>query len=220
MAKLIYKFLKGQEDRYQVSTISSETIMNDNTEESRKDNSVNMELVQKLIDLDKDGTGHIVIIVDKGPPANDGGKQTYFMKMATNGKILVSSSGQMQNNTPSLPDRDVLPGNSWIGESLVNLPGVKSSKPYKNTYNLEKFEDIKEYNCAVIGMKSETLNVEIDIPAYPDVKVKQVINSNGKIYFAHEEGKLIKSITNTYSTSYLPDNKIMETEMTVKVEII
>ncbi|MEQ8167623.1 MAG: hypothetical protein ABRQ38_01915 [Candidatus Eremiobacterota bacterium] len=219
MAKLTYKFLKGQEDRYKVSTISSETIMDDSTEESRKDNSVNMELVQKIIDLDNDGTGHIVMIVDKGPPAHDGGKQTYFIKMATNGKILVNSSGHMQN-TPSLPDKDVMPGHSWTGESIVNLPGVKSSKPYKNIYKLEKFEDIDEYNCAVISMKSETLDVNIDIPDYPDFKVRQIINSDGKIFFAPEEGKLIKSVTNTYTTSYLPDNKLMETEMTVKVEIM
>jgi len=218
MAILKYKFLKGDEDRYRVVTSSLETISRDTGEETSKDSSIKMELLHKITDVLPDGTGNILVIIEKGPAGPDGKKQEYVMKMATNGKILEMSGVKMQN-TASLPDNDVQQGSTWSAESALELPGVKNPVPYKNIYTLKSFEKVDNYDCAVITMKSDKLNVEIDVPDFPEVKVKQTIKSEGEIFFAYNEGKLVRSTTTTITCSNLPDGT-METEMMVKVELI
>ena len=177
-----------------------------------------MELVQKVTDINPDGSVSLLTIVDVGPPARDGGKQHFYIKMTPYGKIIQASSTGMEN-AASLPEHPVKIGDTWISETLLNMSNVKEPVNYKNTYTLKEFVIMGKYECALILMLSERLNVILNVPENPDSKISQIIDSEGEIYFAYKEGKLIKSVSRTSTYAELDEYNI-ETQHTVETEII
>ena len=104
------------------------------------------------------------------------------------------------------------PGTIWRGYSVSNFMGY-----YKDYYILEDFEKSGNFEYGIISFDSEDLLVDLSLPEYPDLKLRQEIESYGEIYFDYMMGKILKSRVTVRTYVDLPESS-METEMTEYME--
>jgi hypothetical protein len=138
------------------------------------------------------------------------------MKMKSNGEVSqmggAAGAGGGQTHA-SFPDNAVGAGESWSGESTIEIPGTNKTVLLKTNHTLETFEKIKGYDCAKIKVKTP----ETKIPLQDDVE--QTIIVEGTTYFDHKEGRLVKSIAETKTWMSIPSGQSVKTSTKMTIEI-
>ncbi len=125
--------------------------------------------------------------------------QVMPVKMKKNGEIFqMSENGSGGQTHPSFPDTPVGKGDTWAGESKLEIPGSDKTVILKTDHILENFEHIKGYDCVKINVSSP----ETVIPLQENIT--QTMTVTGTTYFAYNEGKLIKSIVETDTSMKVP----------------
>jgi len=119
--------------------------------------------------------------------------QTINMKMQKNGKI-TQSSVDMPFNQPPFPEKPLTEGDSWVGDSQINVPNRPEPLTMHYNYTLKGFKNLSGYDCAEISVSCPQTAIDLQ------EGVQQVISAEGTTYFAYREGRLIKSQVNTKTT--------------------
>lgn len=204
--KLEYKMNKGEEYIYQITLDSEQRIEVEGKPQEVKDHLI-MKMLQRVADVNKDGSYNLEMVVEPQQLVRNGenmpmqgGEQRVTMKMNKNGEILETSMPSPASQ-PSFPTKPLVVGEKWTGESKINL-GKPEPAILKFNYLLWGVEQTKGYECAIIQVNSP----ETEIPL--DGGNVQKISANGTTFFAHQEGRLVKSEVNTKIFMEAPQGKL------------
>lgn len=115
------------------------------------------------------------------------------MKLAKSGRILGTSDPlklqYFQDMLVSFPEKPVKKGDEWKIENPLKIPkgdGTETTLTAVVTCKVADFKKFDGKNCAVIETKLETIDEKTKTS---DVRVE----SKGRIYFDHENGRLVGS---------------------------
>lgn len=209
--KLEYKMNKNEEYIYQVDVDSTREIT-ENTEVHTEHDLLKMRMVQKVTEVLPDGSYSLDMVVEPqeffqggNPVPLNAPPQTVQMKMNRSGEVLWSSMPSPASQ-PSFPKRSIFIGESWDGESKVNLQDLEG-RPLppavlKFKYLLWGVEKVKGYDCAKIEVTNPETHVSLG------EGLTQKITASGTTYFAHGHGRLVKSEVETKISMELPQGKV------------
>lgn len=204
--KLEYKMSKGEEYIYQITLDSEQKIDMEGNKQEIKDN-LKMKMSQKVIDVGQDGIYQLEMVVEPQQLIRNGesvpmqgGEQRVTMKMNRSGEIIETSMPSPASQ-PSFPTKTLMVGETWTGESKINV-GKPEPAVLKFNYLLWGVEQTKGHECAIIQVNSPETGIPLDGGNV------QKISASGTTFFAHKEGRLVKSEVNTKIYMEVPQGKL------------
>lgn len=171
---------------------------------------------QEVIDILEDGSVELVTTVDSVKCLKGDEKRALSVTGQKDKTFLPpQEAGQ------GFPQEELEMGNTWERElSMVLAPQIKwpegNIHPMKIHYTLEGVEEINEWLCAKIKQDSSLI---IRIPSEEE-EIKQIRKATGYIYFAIDDGKLIKSTSHISNIISSNGNTKMETIEDLTIELI
>jgi len=214
--KLEYNLRDGEKLEYKTHVISHHKLTEKDKPPVEQSSTLDMSMFQICKGVDPQGLFMVDVIIQSGKIQRDGKEeplpnqgQTVSMKMKKDGEI-TNSSENVPYSQPPFPKHPVKQGDTWTGESKIDIEGKPEPVVIKYNYTLIGFEKISGYTCAVIEAKSPDTIVELE----PGVNQKLI--ASGKTYFAHSIGRLVKSIVETDTIITAPE---IELKTNIKVEV-
>ncbi|MFH0801828.1 MAG: hypothetical protein V2A78_05510 [bacterium] len=217
---LEYKMKKGETLQYKANVSLHQQLKEEGEmkEEQDVNTFLDMLMVQKVTEIS--GKQYdIDVTIESGNVKRNGEQeelpnvgQTVSVKMNRDGKI-TKTSVDFPFEQPPFPSKPVKLGESWKSDSKLSIPGKPEPFTLTYEYTLKDFAKVHGYDCAEIAVKCP----ETIIPLEGEMKQKLV--AGGTTYFAHREGKLIKSEVET-RTEVSAENTIVLTNTKVKVELL
>lgn len=165
---------------------------------------------QRVLRLEEDGTAHVVTLSEpegNGPEINVPGvqvqRQVLYSLMDDRGNMLESSGGT-GGSTYAFPEGPVRVGEAWEASVEVQFPGMPAPAKATNRYVLAGAEEVHGYRCVRIEMTSSELSFEMLLPDGQQ-KAKVLLENQGTLFFAPEEGVLVKMELRTRSIPHIQD---------------
>jgi hypothetical protein len=165
-----------------------------------------------------------------------GWKFGFDLRMRQNGEIVkvVTDDPKLafeydrsyKPSQPVFPDHAITPGYSWTQNFSVEVP--RGNPTVATTrYQLDSFTKVDRFDCAVINFKGELEYEECyqppaDKPAKEFIakKYRSQVTSEGRIYFAHREGFMVKKVNlitwKSLTTTFTKDKVEQQSRTTVK----
>jgi hypothetical protein len=160
----------------------------------------------------------------------------FVLRMRKNGEILkvvtedpkvaFDFNRSYKPSQPVFPDRAIAPGYKWAQNFSVEMPHGGKPTIATTEYLLNGFEKIGEFDCAVIDFKGaleyeDSYKPPEDKPAeFLLRKYRSRFTSEGRLFFAHREGLMVKRtnlITSTVlTTTYKKDNTEQQSKSVFK----
>ncbi|MBI2266967.1 MAG: hypothetical protein HYU64_17695 [Armatimonadetes bacterium] len=226
--QLAYKFSKGEERKYKTTTSMVREVDERTKVMQKQASTIESELAQKVIEVEGDGSAHLVTHLEVKSQETDGRplptvseKQTLYFKMDPTGRILEVSGMSSQGN-PAFPLQPVQEGDSWKDETTINLPFFQSPQRISSTYTLEEIVPVNGFECARIKVATDeavfTTMATMEVSGAPQ-EVKQIIENQGTIFFAHKEGVLVRSDMNTRAVARVGE-MVVDTTTNVVMELV
>jgi|GEM_PF-4431334 len=220
---LEYKFKEGDVSEYKTYIESAtEMISAEGTE--RIEAIMELDTTQKIIKVNPDGTYNVEVMVTNARMKRDGEdvpipnlEQPIMMKMSKNGKVMEMRGAMAQAGTsthPSFPSNSVDVGDTWSGDSIIEIPGTDKKVKLHTDHKLERFETIQGRECAVI--KVITPDTEIPI----EENITQIMKVTGSTYFDYKAGTLVKSIADTNTSMTLPTGQTVKTYTRMTINLV
>ncbi len=214
---LEYKMKKGEVLTYK-TTVHSEQEIKTEDQSGSTTSDVEMKMVQKCTDVAPDGTMTVDVTIQSGKLKRDGQEeelpnvgQTITLKMRKSGEI-VHTSIDLPFEQPAFPTKQVKKGEAWVGKSKISIPGKPDMVELNYNYSLWEFSKTLGYDCAEIKVSCPQTNIPIQ------EGIEQTLTASGTTYFAHREGRLIKSEVETKTTIKAQDGSVF-TSIKVVVEL-
>lgn len=214
---LEYKMKKGETLTYKTTVHSEQEIKTDEQAGSTS-SDVEMKMVQKCTDVGPDGTMTVDVTIQSGSIKREGEEeelpnvgQTITLKMKKNGEI-VHTSVDLPFEQPAFPTKPVKKGDSWVGESKISIPGKPDMVSLDYNYSLWDFTKILGYDTAEIKVACKETKIPIQ------EGIDQTLSAEGTTYFAHKEGRLVKSEVATKTVITAQDGSV-DTKIRVTVEL-
>lgn len=208
--KLEYKLKKNEALIYN-STIQTKNEFIQGENKQTQDSIAEMAMEQLTKGVTPDGIATVDVTIKSGSlKINDKTEdlpnvgQVITMDMRKNGDIIKTSI-QVPFTQPTLPEKNIAQGESWTGESKITLPERAEPVIIKYNYTLKEFQNVSGYECAVISLESPETKIKLN------ENIIQTLSAKGATYFAHKEGRLIKSEVITNAIISAPDLSIKTT---------
>ncbi|MBI2265898.1 MAG: hypothetical protein HYU64_12110 [Armatimonadetes bacterium] len=201
--KLEYQMKKDEELSYKIRVNSQRETSDQGKVQTDKD-VLTLNMTQKVVAVSSDGiydlemnVTPLELVRNSEPIKLEVQSQSVKLKMSRSGEILAISMPSPATQ-PSFPTKPLRKGESWIGESKINLPGKADPFILKFNYMLWGLEKVKGYECAQIQVSSPETKIPIE------EQVTQKVSAVGTTYFAHKEGRLVKSDVETKTAMDFP----------------
>ncbi len=165
-----------------------------------------------------------------------GWKFGFDLRMRKNGEIVkvVTDDPKLafeydrsyKPSQPVFPGRPIAPGYAWTQNFSVEVP--RGNPTVATTrYQLDSFTQVDRFDCAVINFKGELEYQECyqppaDKPSKEFIakKYRSQVTSEGRIYFAHREGFMVKKVNlitwKLLTTAFTKDKVEQQSRTTVK----
>jgi hypothetical protein len=215
--KLEYKMTKGETLTYR-TTVHSEQEIRTEGQSGSTYSDVEMKMVQKCTDVAADGTMTVDMTIQSGRLIRDGEStelpnvgQTITLKMRNSGEI-IHTSVDLPFEQPAFPTKPVKKGENWTGQSRISIPGKPDRVTLNYNYSLWDFTKTLGYDCSEIKVNCPETMIPIG------EGIEQVLTAEGTTYFAHKDGRLIKSEVNTNTRITAQDGSV-RTDIRVVVEL-
>ncbi|MCI0690940.1 hypothetical protein L0337_02920 [candidate division KSB1 bacterium] len=165
-----------------------------------------------------------------------GWKFGFDLRMRKNGEIVkvVTDDPKLafeydrayKPSQPVFPDHAIKPGYAWTQNFSVEVP--RGNPTVATTrYQLDSFTQVDRFDCAVINFKGELEYQECyqppaDKPSKEFIakKYRSQVTSEGRIYFAHREGFMVKKVNlitwKLLTTTFTKDKVEQQSRTTVK----
>jgi len=226
---LEYKMKQGEVLRYK-TTVQSEQTLQEGSQHATGTSLMEMVMVQKATEVTTEGTMGVDVTIEAVGLKRDGeavafeegqdptGK-TVSMKMKKNGEV-VQTSMDLPFSQPPFPSRAIKKGETWTGDSKIPVPITNENGEVtghrevtlRYHYSLWDFTRVQGYDCAEIRVSCP----ESTIPLHD--KIEQRISATGTTYFAHREGRLVRSEVETESQISASETSI-KNHIKVRVEL-
>ena len=156
-------------------------------------------MIQQVSEVNADGSYTIEVLVmpqgltkSKEEIPLESTQQRVVMKMSRSGKILESNL-ETQTTMPSFPTRPIHLGETWEDELMLNIPSPVDGLPRNlrlvSVRTLRDIERTMGFDCAHIAVMNPEMELSLGGGNY------QRITARGDTYFAHKDGRLVKSDT-------------------------
>lgn len=191
-----YKFRTGDTLKYK-STMETKQETNQYGQAQETQSSLEMDIKQSVADI-KDDIFKMEILIERGsltqnnvtqelPPV----EKTSFTSFKKNGEIVAQEEAQFSQQ--AFPTHPINIGESWINSVNLKFPGRTEPVTINYNYTFEKIENFKSLECAYIKVKCPVSKTELQ------PNVTQEFQAEGFVYFAYNEGFLVKSNLKTIS---------------------
>jgi hypothetical protein len=214
---LEYKMKKGETLTYKTTVHSQQEIKTEDQSGSAS-SDVEMIMVQKCTDVSADGIMTVDVTIQSGKIKREGEEQelpnvgqTITLKMKKNGEI-VHTSVDLPFEQPAFPANAVKKGVNWDGNSKISIPGKPDMVALKYNYTLFNFTKVQSFDCAEIKVACPETKIPIQ------EGIDQVLSAEGTTFFAHKEGRLVKSEVKTKTLITAQDGSV-DTNIRVTVEL-
>ena len=226
---LEYKMKQGEALQYK-TTVESNQSLTEGSQSASGSSVMEMVMAQKATNVAADGTMDVDVTISSVSLQRDGESvpfdagqdptgKTVSMKMKKNGDV-VQTSMELPFSQPPFPSRPLKKGETWTGDSKIPVPVTNDDGQVvghrevtlRYHYSLWDFTRVGGYECAEIRVSCP----ESSIPLQD--KVEQRISATGTTYFAHREGRLVRSEVETDSSINAPDVSIRN-HIKVRVEL-
>lgn len=223
---LEYKMSPGEVLKYRTEVESEQTLREEGQAEQVNKSVLDMTMQQAVKEV-SGGLSTVDVTIQDGQIRRDGEAvplpsvgQTIGITMKKTGEI-VRTSVAFPFSQPAFPERVLKVGDKWTGDSKMDIPlqdnegNQTGSKQVTLTYQytLSGFERVGGYEAAVISVECPTTTVEIQ------PQVNQSIKAKGKTYFAHREGRLVRSNVETLTKITAPGAEV-KTHIKVSVDLV
>jgi hypothetical protein len=193
----------GETLRYDIN-VTSEQVVTEKGTSTEQAFIVHMILAQKVTEVE--GKEHFTseYLMEWGEMMQDGVSlplpgvgEWYTMKMKMNGEV-IDSTIDLPYSSPAFPEIEIHQGYHWSQKSPLTLPpGITPGDGKEPTldydYEIEGFEEKLGYRCTAIAVKCPEKTYTFE----PDVE--QTTSGEGRVFFAHSEGKLVSFHNSTIS---------------------
>lgn len=177
----------------------------------RKDQKWSTRVTQRVLRHEADGTAHLVTVSEPEGnaaaeiqvPGVQVGRQVLYAQMDPQGHIVESSAGS-DSNTYSFPEGPVRPGDAWEAQIQVQFPGMLAPAAATNRFVLGATETVNGFECVRIEMSSSEVSFEMMLPDGQQT-ARVLMENQGTLFFAPEEGILVKMEVRTRSTPKIQD---------------
>ena len=216
--RLEYRPVKDETTKYSIQ-VRSEQVIREQDRSSPISLWMEMKVSQRVIEILSDSQFRVEYTIDFGAmekggvecPFPSSGKM-FTLDMKKNGEV-VGSSFTIPFSQPTFPEEDISPGSTWTRISEVMVPFAaqipqateKGSVPLTYEYTLSEIIEMDDLEYAVIEVTTPETHLQIG----PDIE--SVMSAEGKIYFSHREGKLLRFRNETTSTIKTGDAEIHHT---------
>ncbi len=201
---LEYALLRGQEITYRATTRISQDVLDGGQLLGSQKSSWEAVLTHRILEVDPDGCGHVLLVSEPttdqpqgeslGPPLT---RQVLYVRMDARGRVL-DVAGLQGPTLYRFPDEDVRHTSTWTSESQVPFPMLGQAVTIHNHYHVETAEVLHGFECVRIGMRSDETHFEAPLPDGSKI-VKVMVESQGVLHFAPQEGVVVRLETKTHS---------------------
>lgn len=223
---LEYKMSPGEVLRYRTQVDSEQGIKEEGQPEQTNKSVLEMTMEQSVKDV-SGGLSTVDVTIQDGQIRRENEAmplpsvgQTIGITMKRTGEI-VRTSVDFPFSQPAFPERTLRLNDKWTGDSKMDIPITDAEGNQTGTkqvtltyhYTLAAFERVGGYDAAVISVECPKTSVEIQ------PQVTQSITAKGKTYFAHREGRLVKSNVETQTKITAPGAEV-RTHIKVAVDLV
>jgi hypothetical protein len=220
--RLEYNYEKDEVMRYKVFINSEQTIV-ENENSTAHNFSVETVISATAFAILPDDTYAIQYIIESGAITREDTRvrmpnvgQSYIIEMMKNGEIMRSSLN-LPFTQPAFPDGPIALGYSWEDVNEISFPFKDESltAPFVSltyTYKLKELSSLAGQQCALITVTCPDTRITVKENHTMD------ISGSGKIYFAHQEGKLLGSYIKNSHFINSPETEI-SSKISTKVEL-
>ncbi len=189
--ELRLKFVPGRTALYSLKTQLDQQVQQGEQVVNETENVFTNDLRQRVLAVDPDETAHILCMLSP-PGADPRGeqRQIIYQRLGPRGEVL-DVSGLNPANAFALPEGSVSEGSSWTGEVKIPIPQSPETVACTTTYELKGSREVEGMQCVEISCSVDEF--EFGIPM-PDRSGRAIVlmGSHGTIYFAPEEGILVR----------------------------
>ncbi|HXE71972.1 MAG TPA: hypothetical protein VNO81_04865 [Candidatus Nitrosotenuis sp.] len=222
---LEYKMSPGENLRYRTVVESAQRIREEGSPDMYTRRVLEMGMRQAVKEV-SGGLMTVDVIIESGEIREEG----QSMQLPTVGSVItitMKKTGEITKSSvdfpfsqPAFPERSLKVNDSWTGQSHMEIPltdpegNVIGKKPVTLNYHytLAGFERVAGYECAVIKVSCPKTVIPVQ------EGIEQQITASGATYFAHREGRLIKSNVDTETRISAPGADV-KTQVKVAVEL-
>jgi hypothetical protein len=223
---LEYKMSPGEVLEYHTQVDSEQSLKEEGQYEATIRSVLEMTMEQKVLNV-TDGLAKIDVTIQEGKILREGETmelpavgQTIQITMKRNGDI-VKTSVDFPFSQPAFPERVLKVNDKWTGDSQMDIPLMDENGQQAGTksvtltyhYTLAGFDRVAGYDVALIQVECPQTSIEVQ------PEVNQSIVASGKTFFAHREGRLIKSNVETRTRITAPGAEV-STHIKVAVDLV
>ena len=194
---LEYKMKKGEELTYESKVNSKQSVKEKDKDATSQVSAITMVMVQTAKAINPDGSIDVDVLIKEGKSkvGNEEAEipnvgQLISMRMLKTGQI-TQSSVDIPFSQPPFPEKSMKKGDSWTGESKINIPTKPEPVSLFYNYSINDFKKVDGYECVEIKVSCPETKITLD------TGVEQTISATGATYFAYKEGRLVKSEVET-----------------------
>ena len=212
------KHTQGDVDNYAVRLEGKSLVT---SVQEKQDTTMSLDLLMrwKVLEVDDEGLMNVSVTMQKGEGDINGNPEdlpnvgeSKIMKLTRQGRVVAVTPSEPGKNYFGMqfefPDKALAIGDSWT--SMVIL-SPRYPMQVESTNTLTGFEKVDGTECAVI----KTTVREIPLEGIDDVAIH--VESNGKMYFDYEGGRLVRSDVKSTMKLKMPV-EVAQDEQAVKGE--
>lgn len=224
--KLAYTMQPGEKLRYKTEVTSEQSVQQEGQQPQGFSSTMEMVMLQEGKSVNPDGSMEVEVTIEDGT-IHKGGQSEKLPTIGTKITIVMKKSGEIVRTSvdfpfsqPAFPERDLKLNDSWTGDSQMDIPlydddgnqtGVKKAD-LKYHYTLAGIEQTKGYETGVINVSCPETRFDLQ------ESIQQSITATGITYFAHKQGRLIRSQVSTKTEITAPGTTV-GTKIKVVVEL-
>lgn len=223
---LTYIMQPGEKLRYKTEVVSEQRVDSEGQEPQTASSTMEMVMLQEGKQLHPDGSIEVEVTIEDGA-IHTGGQSEKLPTVGTKILIVMKKTGEIVRTNiefpfsqPAFPQNQIKLNDTWTGDSQMDIPlydddgnqtGIKKAD-LKYHYTLAGVEQLKGYDVAVINVNCPDTQFDLQ------EEIKQSITATGVTYFAHKQGRLIKSQVSTKTEISAPGT-VVGTKIRVIVEL-
>lgn len=191
-------FKQDRTYEYTLTTTVRQEVKNQGNVVNQENNTFRASLKQRVLRVEDDGSAHVLSVTQPEATTPNVSRQVIYQHSSDKGSVL-ETSGPNPGNSFTFPDGKVSEGDSWTGESRMPVPGRPDPVVGKTNYTILGSEQVNGHHCVKIGIETEQYKFEMPLPDGSG-RALVTMDSQGTMFFAPEEGLVVKMELTTHSS--------------------
>lgn len=208
---------------YQAQTQVVQEIIDKGTLLGRNEQKWATRIQQRVLRVEGENAHLVTLSEPDGPPPEilvpgiQVRRQVMYALMDPLGNLLEVSGG-VRGSTYSFPEEPVGVGTAWEAQSEVQFPGMLAPVPSTSFFAVAGTEEVQGFACVRIEMSTSEISFDMPLPDGQQT-AKVLLENKGTLFFAPEEGLLVRMELRTRSIPKIQDYAF-DTTTTLTQELV